>query len=61
MALDDVNFNEGDGQDFIVEIPTETSHSALDILFETDGACLILETPLITPGAGGETSHVFVS
>ncbi len=52
MALTDVNFQEGDGQNFIVEIPQGTLNSPLDILVETNGTLLLLEAPLVTGGAG---------
>ncbi|MDD5165171.1 MAG: hypothetical protein PHG25_01355 [Candidatus Pacebacteria bacterium] len=54
MALTDINFQEGDGQDFTLEVPTGISNPALDILVESSGAqYLLMETPLITGGGGG--------
>lgn len=52
MAFTDINFQEGDGQDFIVEIPQGTLNSPLDILVETNGTLCLLETPLVNGGAG---------
>ncbi len=50
MALDDINFQEGEGQDFIVEIPLGLLNAPLDILAETDGNLFVLETPEVTGG-----------
>ena len=44
MAVVDINFQEGEGQDFIVEIPIGTSNPAVDILIEPKGTLLLLET-----------------
>jgi len=53
MALTDINFQEGDRMDFISEIPADTLHAPLDILIENSGTqYLLLETPLVTGGAG---------
>ncbi len=57
MALEDILAQVGDGQDFIVEVPTGTLYAPVDILVETDGSLLCVETPLITPGGGG---NIFV-
>ncbi len=58
MALEDILAQAGDGQDFIVELPVGNSaYRPADILVETDGSLLCVETPLITPGGGG---NIFV-
>lgn len=55
MALTDIDFNEGEGQDFIVELPVGTLGVPLDILIETGSAGYpVLETPLVTGGGGDE-------
>ena len=52
MALTDINFQTGEGQDFIVEIPTGTLFSPVDILFEpSSGQYLVME--LVLTGGGG--------
>lgn len=57
MALDDINFQEGEGQDFIVEVPTAVYSGALsDINVEANGSQVLLsEIPAV---AGG--SNIFV-
>jgi hypothetical protein len=54
MALTDINFQAGEGQDFLVEIPTASySGNLTDILVEALGSQYpVLETPLITGGGG---------
>ncbi|HRH23936.1 MAG TPA: hypothetical protein PK295_04910 [Candidatus Magasanikbacteria bacterium] len=54
MALTDVNFQEGEGQDFILELPSVAyGGTANDILVETNGSqFLLLEAPEITGGGG---------
>lgn len=53
MALEDINFQEGDIQDFIVEVPTGTLNAPQDILVEPSGSqFLLLEAPQITGGGG---------
>lgn len=55
MALTDIDFSEGEGQDFIVELPAGTLGTPNDFLVETESdAYLLLETPLITGGGGDE-------
>lgn len=55
MALTDIDFNEYDGQDFILERPAGTLNAPIDILIETGSAgFLLLETPLVTGGGGGD-------
>jgi hypothetical protein len=54
MALTDVNYQEGEGMDFICEIPVGTSNPPQDILLEDSGSqYLLMETPLVTGGGGG--------
>jgi len=55
MALSDIVAQSGEGQDFILEIPTVVyTGSATDILVESNGSqFLLLETPLVTGGGGG--------
>jgi len=53
MALTDVNFQEGDGMDFVIEVPAGTLGTPTDILMETDGTLLLLEAPLVEGGGGG--------
>lgn len=57
MALDDVNFSEGDGQDFIVEIPTAVySGSLADIALESSSSqYFICEIP---QAQGGNTIFI---
>lgn len=54
MALTDVNFQEGEGQDFIVEIPSAVYVGVLnDIVVETNGSqFLVSELPQATGGGG---------
>ncbi len=35
MALNDITFQDGDNQNFICEIPLDTLHAPIDILFDT--------------------------
>lgn len=51
MALNDVNFQEGDGQDFILELPNIVySGSVGDIVIESKG----IQYPVVeVPLAGG--------
>ncbi len=59
MALTDINFQEGESQDFILERPVGTLFAPIDILIEDSGSqYLVLETPLITPGGGG--GNIFI-
>jgi hypothetical protein len=52
MALTDINYQEGEGQDFIVELPPVSySGSPKDINIETNSTqFLLLEVPKITGG-----------
>jgi hypothetical protein len=54
MALDDINFQSGDGQDFINEIPSSIYTGSLsDIHTETDSAQYpVTEIPENTSGGG---------
>ncbi len=55
MALTDIDFSEGEGQDFIVELPAGTLETPSDILVESGSdAYILLETPEITGGGGDE-------
>lgn len=55
MALTDINFQQGEGQDFILQRPVGTLYAPDDILVESDGAMYpVLETEL----AGG--GHIFI-
>jgi len=55
MALTDIDFSEGEGQDFIVEMPVGTLNAPVDILIETDSIGYpVLETPEITNNGGGD-------
>jgi len=55
MALTDINFQEGEGQDFITELPSVLYAGILDdVLVESSGTqYLVLETPEIVGGSGG--------
>lgn len=51
MALTDINFQEGEGQDMLLQIPVGTLYAPEDILVETDsGMYPILETVLVSSG-----------
>jgi len=54
MALEDINYQEGEGQDFIIEIPSAVYAGSLnDILVEASSTqYLLLEAPTITGGGG---------
>jgi hypothetical protein len=59
MALADINFQEGEGMDFIAEINTGASAVPTDILIEDSGSqYLLLEAPLIVAGGGG--GNIFI-
>lgn len=58
MALTDVNFQEGEGMDFMVEIPLGTLGTPQDIIIEGDGSqYLLMETPVVTGGGG---NNIFI-
>lgn len=60
MALTDVNFQEGEGMDFIAEIPAGTSNPPEDIMMESSGSqYLLMETPLIV-NQGGGGGNIFI-
>lgn len=51
MALTDVNFQSGEIQDFILELPNQTYSGSLgDVMTETSGSQFLL---LESSGAGG--------
>lgn len=53
MAIIDIVAQSGDGQDFILEIPTgNASYIPTDSLIENDGSLLCVEVPEITGGGG---------
>ena len=59
MALTDINFQEGDRQDFMLEVPVGTLGTPNDILVENNTTrYLELETPLIVTGGGG--GNIFI-
>lgn len=54
MAILDILAQSGDAQDFIVEIPAGNgAYIPNDILIESDGSLLCVETPLIVDQGGG--------
>lgn len=55
MALTDVNFQEAEGQDFILEIPNNVYSGSLSdfLLEENGGQYLLIETPEVQGGGGG--------
>ncbi len=59
MAILDILAQSGDGQDFILEIPAGNgAYVPEDILIESDGKLLCVETPLIVGGGGG--GNIFI-
>ncbi len=57
MAITDIVAQSGDGQDFILEIPTgNAAYVPVDILTEDDGSLLCVEIPEVT--ASG--SNIFI-
>jgi len=46
MALDDIGFQEGDIQNFLLELPVGTLNSPDDILMEASAQTPVLETEL---------------
>lgn len=55
MALTDIDFQEGEGQDFIVELALGALGTPADIVIEETGSQYpVLEAPLITGGGGGD-------
>lgn len=58
MALYDVNFNEGDGQDFILEVPNNIyTGNFTDILIEDGGSEFLLSE---IPGVEGGGGNIFI-
>lgn len=54
MAINDIVAQSGDAQDFILEIPAGNgSYVPGDILAESDGTLLCVETPVIVDQGGG--------
>ena len=54
MALTDVNFQEGEGQDFIVELPSAVYSGSLnDIVVEPNGSQFPVSEIPIVENAGG--------
>ena len=60
MALEDINFQEGEGQDFINEIPADVHSGSLsDITTEENGGQFLLsEIPEVVDGGGG--GNIFI-
>jgi hypothetical protein len=55
MALTDIDFQEGEGQDFIVELALGVLGTPADILTESaESQYPVLEAPLVTGGGGDE-------
>jgi hypothetical protein len=57
MALTDIDFSEGEGQDFLLEIPLGTLAAASDILSESNGAQFPVEE---IPTASGGGNNIFI-
>lgn len=54
MALTDIHFQEGDRQDFLLEVPAGILGTPTDILVEGgSNRYLVLEAPLIVDQGGG--------
>jgi hypothetical protein len=60
MALTDINFQEGEAQDFTLELGTATYSGTLtDVLTEPNSSqFLMIATPVIVGGGGG--GNIFV-
>lgn len=59
MAINDILGQSGDAQDFILEIPAgNASYLPADVLVESDGGLLCVETPIIVSGGGG--GNIFI-
>lgn len=52
MALKDIDFSQGEGQDFLVELPGGTLHTPKDILIDASSQYAVLEAPLVSGGGG---------
>lgn len=60
MALNDIQFQEGDRQDMVLEIATGSDTTPTDILIENSGTqYLVLETPLVV-NQGGGGGNIFI-
>lgn len=53
MAVTDINFSEGEGQDFIVEVTAGSLSPAVDFLVETNSTGYPL-VEIVTPSGGGD-------
>lgn len=61
MALNDIQFQEGDRQDMMLEISTGVDTIPTDILIENSGTqYLLVETPLIVDQGGGGGGNIFI-
>lgn len=61
MALTDINFQSGEGEDFIVERTPGTQYVPSDIESESGGSqYLVMETPQVTGGGGGGSIYVMM-
>ena len=65
MALDDIVFADGDYQNFILEIPQDSLHAPLDIVYENNVLLFVIEIgdgPLYAPldwlGNGSSANEV---
>lgn len=58
MALTDINFQTGESQDFIVELPVGTLYSPQDILVESSGGQFLVMELTFTGGGGG--GNIFI-
>lgn len=59
MALSDIVANTGDGQDFVIEVPTgNPSYVPSDIVLGSGGVPLCVEVPVVTGGGGG--GNIFI-
>lgn len=53
MAISDVNFSEGEGQDFILELPAVVHAGALDDILSDAGSQQIVSEIPADEGGGG--------
>lgn len=53
MALTDINFQEGEGQDFIFTRPVGVLYAPQDILVEADGSMYPVEELVLVASSGG--------
>lgn len=55
MAITDIDFCEGDNQNFLVEVPLGTLNAPADVLAEGGGVqCFTVEVPEPTGGGDGD-------